>query len=134
MPGVLNVLLAGGPQFIATGIDINDSDFAIAPATALALNQILADGSVHEGGVDVGDLLTLGDPGDVEIFVETVSGTVTTGTVDAWVAISGNPSWSLERLINGTSTYTATYRLRSATTGVVFFTGGNFSLTATRDV
>ncbi len=131
MPGFLNVLLANGPAFVGSGIAINDSDSALVPAVAQATNQVLTDGTVREGGVDVGNILLQGNAADVEIFVETVSGVVDSGTVDAWVALSGNPSWTRVRNTGvGVNSYVGTYKLRDSNTGVEFFTGGTFALTA----
>lgn len=60
--------------------------------------------------------------GDYEVYA-TVSGDTPTGTLNSWVALSGNPSWSLDAYGSGTLyTCTLTFQVRKTGTATVLDT------------
>lgn len=130
MSGVLQALLASGTGFTLDAQAISASDLATDPADAQAVVSIDAGGAVTTTSVGGDfDMVVDGDPAALEIFVTTVSGTVTTGTVDAWTALAG-ASWTKTRASVGSATFSGTYAVRIAATGVVLASGVSFTMTA----
>lgn len=131
MSGCLSMLLATGTGYVLDAQNMAASDIATAPANADAAISIDASGNVTTTvtGTDF-DLLLTGAIADLEIMVTTGAGTVTTGTLDAWVALSG-AGWTKTRSAVGTAEFTGSYSIRIAATGVVLVSGISFSLSVT---
>lgn len=125
------VIPALGPGYLVAGGTMSGIATSVSPAHATASVAIDAAGFVTGSGAgpDFQQVLQ-GNIANLEIFVTTVSGTVTTGTVDSWVSLASR-TWTKQSTGVGTFTYTGTYSIRVAGSGLVLMSGATFSLTAT---
>jgi hypothetical protein len=87
------------------------------PATASLSLQ--ADGDVLATNLSIADWLApVIDPGAYEARMTLTSGAFDTGTVDAWLSLASDQSWS-ETANNGTESASGTLEIRRASDGVV---------------
>ena len=106
---------AGGPVLkLLTGTYRNTE---VDPADATAYFVLYNTGSA-EGGYTSGtafNWLEGGTAGNYEVYLTTVSGTLSTGpAVDTWHSLGTTRSWSVARLTTGTKTFVGNFKIRRA--------------------
>ena len=79
-------------------------------AAATAAYRVNADGSAYQGLNGTFTALEqwvtpTSEGGNYEVYATVSSGTLTTGTVNAWVATSGNPTWTCTAVSVGTTNF-----------------------------
>lgn len=129
---LLAALMASALRLIAGPFGAQDVQFG--PATALAAVTFESDGDVISttsvGAVDAGDWIApkAAAPGTYEIMAHLESGSITTGTLDTWMALSSSRAWQIEQLVVGSTTAVLTISIRQGSTVLAT---GTVSLEAT---
>jgi hypothetical protein len=118
--GVLNLLL-GSAGYLVQLANASVSDNNIGAAAAGY--ELQNDGDIIEstsigGTIDLGDWITpkTAAPGSFECRATVVSGSLSSGTTGAWLALSTSRTWSVTRATSGTSSCQLTIEIRLGTT------------------
>lgn len=114
----------GGARVSLSNQTIADTTFS--PANASAAYQLTSAGVVNSittlaGTVALGDWIipTSAAGASYEVMATEDSGSVTSGTIGAWSALSSTETWTVTRTIVGSSECTLTIQIRQAGTGTV---------------
>jgi hypothetical protein len=105
----------------------------ISPTTATASVSAKSTGLLESSSGYEYDWLLSGAAADYEIRATIVSGSVTSGTTGAWLALSSTRTWTRTRTTLGTSTVTMTLEIRRVSDGLVLDTA-TVALEATVDL
>ena len=110
---------------------ISGFDYQISPTNASCVLVVRADGTWTCTGTAGGTWLTGGGTGsDYEVRLTTVSGTAPLGTLGAWLALSGNQTWSLTETRNGfySKSFSGTLEIRMAASPNTVFDSASVSM------
>ena len=127
---MLGMMLALGPGYLVNSQTINPVDTSVNPANATATAAIDAAGAVTMTNQAGFQMVTQGNPADLEIRVTGTGDTPTGSAVESWLAMGGALSWTLATSGVSFLAFNGTYSVRIATTGIVIG-GGSFSISAT---
>lgn len=140
----MSILLLGSSAIETVRVTVGDHSVANTPAgtPASAGIKVLRNGQIHTGNnsfglspaySDVGggewaepESATVGDT--YEVRMVTVSGTLSSGTADSWLALTSDREFNVQQTSNGSKAFSGTLEIRR--NGVVL-DSGSISLTAT---
>lgn len=131
------VLAMAGKTRAAVTIDVQAADYSTLSTGGLAATSVSfnSDGTVtvvaDEGGGYT--FRTGGSGSDYQIYFQTNSGSLSSGTANAWLTLGSNQTIGVTRPINGTKLWTGTVIVRRASDGVEM-DRANISLSATYEV
>ena len=126
IPGVLTSPIGGAAQ---PRVSIGDEiivDVTVAPTNASAGYSLTSAGVINEitvsgGTVSLGNWITptVFAGAAYEVRATEVSGTVSTGTVGSWLALSSTRTWTRARVVAGSDSVVLTIEIRLAASGAV---------------
>lgn len=113
---------------------------ASSPANAFCAFELQSDGDIQRyfgaSNGDVGDWITpisaAGGGAAYECRATLLSGTSPSGTLNTWLSLTSDRSWSLSRSTIGTTTCTLTIEIRRASDGTVL-TSQSVTITAIKE-
>lgn len=109
-------------QYVAFD-DTSAYDFVFSPMSALASYQISATGYVNATGVSsVQWCFPTSATGNFEVYASLNSGSLTSGTLNSWVACSGSPVWYCNQGGFGIKTANLSFQARRIGTTTVLDT------------
>lgn len=122
------IAAAGGPR-VTLDATYNPNALAFSPGVATASFSLQDDGDIEASNsvnppADIGDWISpkAAAGAAYECRMSTVSGTLTSGTVGSWEALSTTRTWTKQRTIEGTAQYVGTLEIRLAGSGAVVVT------------
>lgn len=134
---IINPYTAGGSGGAVVSVsDVAVNGNSVSPSPANAGYRLGSDGKIYHntgaGFADSGDtwvLPTAAAGGNFEVRALIVSGSLGSGTVGSWTALSSNQSWTISQVTVGTNTCTFTIQIRLTADGTVL-DGAQISVTA----
>lgn len=122
MSGALIASATGGPTFALANVNVNAN--SATPAHASAVYSLESDGDVQRfingAGTDLGDwIIPKFGMSSYECRMDTISGSLTSGTVGTWLALSSTRNWQNLTSAVEARLFTGTISIRRAGTSLV---------------